>query len=91
MSMCGICGEELKFQDGSTVAKCGHAIRSEWRNAPAALEPQRYSFQFNGDVDSCAALADLIRAGWELANVDPLKTDEGFSWIKLQRYVKKAI
>lgn len=49
----------------------------------------KYRFQFNGDPDSCIALADLLRVGWELVNVDPLQTADGFHWIKLQRYVRR--
>lgn len=48
--------------------------------------PRKYNFQFNGDVDSCLALADLLKAGWGLANCGALQTKEGFHWIRLERW-----
>jgi hypothetical protein len=50
--------------------------------------PAKYSFQFNGDVASCTALADLIRSGWELRHENALTTSEGFDWIHLVRWTR---
>lgn len=46
-------------------------------------EPKKYYFQFNGDVDSCLALASMFRDKWEIKDFD--KSD-GYTWIILINY-----
>lgn len=53
---------------------------------PEQKLPERYKFQFNGDEDSCRALADMFRAGWELQNIGAFSIDDGHHWIHLQRW-----
>jgi hypothetical protein len=45
----------------------------------------RYDFQFNGDVDSCLALASLIKDGWA---VETLSVGDGFTWMHMEKWVK---
>jgi len=58
---------------------------------PEKYQFEFYKFQFNGDADSCFALADLFKAGWELVNVGAFSISEGFHWIHLQRWHRPKV
>jgi hypothetical protein len=48
----------------------------------------KYKFQFNGDVDSCLALASMFKDKWELDGVQQIQQEDGYSWILLVNYYK---
>lgn len=50
------------------------------------MKPKRYKFQFNGDVDSCHALAALLKDGWSLLNTNAFSIADGYHWIHLEKW-----
>lgn len=44
----------------------------------------KYEFQFNGDVDSCMALASMFRDGWTLERTG---VAGGFKWFYLEKWI----
>ncbi len=54
--------------------------------------PKRYKFQFNGDVESCMALASLLKDGWEVASCGypAFAVADGYHWINLVKWEGKT-
>lgn len=46
------------------------------------MKKQEYDFQFNNDINSCLALASMLKDGWI---VDGFKIEDGYHWFILIR------